>query len=633
MGANFPVQRRPLAGDRESPREGDGGEARLWHIGTALAVSFTVAVVGLVGLAWLAWVLLGVAGFRRHGPPALHDTVGILQLVFASVAGAGALVALIVAYRRQKVAEADSAHDRTRVFNERFTTIAAQLGDAQPAVRLAGVHAMAGLADDWKANRQTCIDVLCAYLRLPYEPDPGEGAPAPERLAFRASREVRHTVIRVITAHLSGGAAVSWRGLKFDFTGVVFDGGSFAGAEFTGALLGGEGAVSFAGAQFTGGTVDFRHVKFTGGPVSFRSAKFTGGKVDFGFAEFSGGTVDFASAKFTGGKVDFGYAKFSGGLVYFNDAQFTGGIVDFERAEFTGGIVYFDGAEFAGGKVYFGGAEFTGGTVHFSRRVHRRHGQLRRRPVHRRHGQLRRRRVHRQQGQLRRRRVHRRHGRLRRRIRRRHGPLRRRPVHRRHGPLRRRRVHRRHGQLRRRPVHRRHGRLWRRVRWRHGQLRRRRVHRRHGRLQRRRVHRRHGRLRQFTRLVSSAEVRLERQTASGGDTADRHGCRTVAGRGGPGELGDRAARRGIDASLAQAGAADSDRDKRPGLSLLSDGPPGQNRRSWRGGMPALIARCRASSMLEPSRRAVRIASLIATARPRAPRRSASGPSSRPRRVR
>jgi hypothetical protein len=55
-----------------------------------------------------------------------------------------------VAYRRQKITEADSVHDRTRVFNERFTAIAAQLGDDQPAVRLAGVHAMAGLADDWK---------------------------------------------------------------------------------------------------------------------------------------------------------------------------------------------------------------------------------------------------------------------------------------------------------------------------------------------------------------------------------------------------------------------------------------------------------------------------------------------------
>jgi hypothetical protein len=256
MSANFPRRRRP-AGDREPVRQSDSGETRLWHIGTALAVSFTVAVVGLAGLAWLAWVLLGVAGFRRHGPPALQSTVGVLQLVFASVAGAGALVALIVAYRRQKIAEADSAHDRTRVFNERFTTIAAQLGDAQPAVRLAGVHAMAGLADDWKSNRQTCIDVLCAYLRLPYEPDPGEEASAPARLAFRASREVRHTVIRVITAHLSGGATVSWQGLNFDFTGAEFSGGT----------------VDFGGAQFSGGAVDFSRVQFSGGAVDFAKAE------------------------------------------------------------------------------------------------------------------------------------------------------------------------------------------------------------------------------------------------------------------------------------------------------------------------------------------------------------------------
>jgi hypothetical protein len=111
MGANFPGRRRPTAG-QEPARRDDGGEARLWHLGTALAVGFTVAVVGLAGLAWLAWVLLGLAGYRHHGAPALHDTVGVLQLVFATVAGAGALVALIVAYRRQKITEADSVHDR-----------------------------------------------------------------------------------------------------------------------------------------------------------------------------------------------------------------------------------------------------------------------------------------------------------------------------------------------------------------------------------------------------------------------------------------------------------------------------------------------------------------------------------------
>src|ERR1035437_7407145 len=119
---------------------------------------------------------------------------------------------------------------RTRTWNERAATAAEQLGsdNVKPAaVRLAGVHAMAGLADDWEENRQTCIDVLCAYLRMPYEPEPGDDAPAQERLASRGGREVRHTVIRVITAHLRANAPMSWQGLNFDFTGVIFDGGDF----------------------------------------------------------------------------------------------------------------------------------------------------------------------------------------------------------------------------------------------------------------------------------------------------------------------------------------------------------------------------------------------------------------------
>ena len=394
MRANFPARRRPAA-DQEPTRRNDG-EARLWHIGTVLTVSFTVAVVGLAGLAWLAWVLLGLAGYRHHGAPELKDTVGVFQLVFATVAGAGALVALIVAYRRQKIAEADSVHDRTRVFNERFTAIAGQLGDAQPAVRLAGVHAMAGLADDWEQNRQTCVDVLCAYLRLPYDPDPGEDAAQAERTAYRANREVRHTIIRLIATHLRPGAAVSWQDLSFDFTGVVFDGGDFTNARFCSGIL------LFNGAEFSGGQVDFGAAKFSGGDVNFGAAKFSGGQVDFGAAKFSGGDVNFAFAKFSGGDVDFGAAKFSGGdvnfgaakfsasnvyfigtefsgaevdfgaakfsgeQVVFSDAEFSGGQVDFLAAEFSGAQVVFSDAKFSGGRVSFSGAGFSGGQVDFS---------------------------------------------------------------------------------------------------------------------------------------------------------------------------------------------------------------------------------------------------------------------------
>ena len=50
----------------QKPVPRDGGEARLWHIGTAGAVSVIMAVVGLVGLPWLARVLLSLARRARN---------------------------------------------------------------------------------------------------------------------------------------------------------------------------------------------------------------------------------------------------------------------------------------------------------------------------------------------------------------------------------------------------------------------------------------------------------------------------------------------------------------------------------------------------------------------------------------
>ena len=250
------------------------------------------------------------------------------------------------------------AEQRARTLNERFATAAEQLGSDKPAVRLAGVYSMAGLADDWEENRQTCVDVLCAYLRMPYQPDPGQNVPELQRLAFQAIREVRYTVIRVITAHLREDAAVSWQGLNFDFTGVVFDGGDFSDAQFSG------GTVDFRSAQFSGGTVDFRSAQFSGGLVVFTGAQFSGGTVDFRSAQFSGGLVDFTGAQFSGGTVDFTGAQFSGGPVDFSDTHFSGGRVSFGVARFSGSTVTFRNAWFSDGEIVFG-AFFSGGTVDF----------------------------------------------------------------------------------------------------------------------------------------------------------------------------------------------------------------------------------------------------------------------------
>ena len=250
------------------------------------------------------------------------------------------------------------AEQRTRTLNERFATAAGQLGDDKPpAVRLAGVYAMAGLADDWKENRQTCIDVLCAYLRLPHYPDTDDDV---STALYWANREVRHTVIRVIAAHLRDGAAVSWQGLNFDFTGVVFDGGDFSGARFS------SGIVLFTGAEFSGGWVVFSGVRFSGGLVSFFSTRFSGGNVLFDHAEFSGSDVSFTSAGFSAARVSFWDARFSAGDVDFRHARFSGDTIDFGNAVFSGGTVDFTGAEFSGSEVDFSDAVFSGSEVDFS---------------------------------------------------------------------------------------------------------------------------------------------------------------------------------------------------------------------------------------------------------------------------
>ncbi|MET8454269.1 pentapeptide repeat-containing protein [Streptomyces sp. NPDC005209] len=338
---------------------------RLWPVGAVLALTFTAAALVAAAVFYTGWDLLSARGLKPEHRIDAKTLFDLVKLSFGVVAGAGALVALVVAYRRQRVDEDGALREATRLHTERFTTAVTQLGDTSAAVRLGGVHALAGLADDapTRALRQTCIDVLCAYLRLPYTAETDLPAGDTEaRHTYLALREVRHTVIRLIRDHLRlrPEHPHSWQGHNFDLTEVTFDGGDFGGAQFSG------GTVDFSGARFSGGTVNFRAAEFSGGTVNFTGAQFSGGTVNFRMARFSGGTVNFSAAEFSDGTVNLTGAQFSDGTVHFRVAQFSGGTVNFRAAEFSDGTVDFSRAQFSGGTVDFRAAEFCDGTVNFT---------------------------------------------------------------------------------------------------------------------------------------------------------------------------------------------------------------------------------------------------------------------------
>ncbi|MEU3402133.1 pentapeptide repeat-containing protein [Streptomyces filamentosus] len=390
---------------------------RLWPVGRVLALAFLVALAVAAGVFYAGWGLLGVRGIKTEGQLDSKTLFDLVKLSFGVVAGAGALVALIVAYRRQRVDEDGARRDATRLHNERFTSAVSQLGDDSPAVRLGGVHALAGLADDAPSRelRQTCVDVLCAYLRLPYtrEGDVAQGDEA-ARHGYLALREVRHTVIRVVRDHLRllPEDPRSWHGCDFDFTGVVFDGGDFSEAvfragraNFNEAVF--EGVVRFERACFTGGRVSFSGIEVRrGGTVVFDRARFSsrvafrqivvraGGGLRFTGAHFGdGGTVDFRDSlvqadgmiSFAGSVVDAGGAlsladtvveggvvglqqvALEGGAITLADAfVHQGGSVRVTRASLSSGALDLQRVDFRDGSIRFLNSSFAGATVNFA---------------------------------------------------------------------------------------------------------------------------------------------------------------------------------------------------------------------------------------------------------------------------
>jgi Pentapeptide repeats (9 copies) len=301
----------------------------------------SVAAAVLVGVGLAAVMTRAVTGsYLELETPA--TAVAVLKAALPAVAGAAIAVALVLLYRRQKDSERGQ-------FAQRFGAASAQLGDSDVAVRVSGVYAMAAVADEAAtfAHRQQCIDVLCGYLRLPYDPNDGANhlsefistttwsatAPATNieeqrRQAIRQNdREVRKTIVRVVTRHLQRNADTSWSGNDFDFTGVLFEDASFEGATFGGRH------VSFGAATFTGEKTSFEHATFNAETVSFVGAKFDS-PTSFGGATFRASHASFDAARFGGRDISFDGARFAGEYVSFVRGGFTSEKTSFKSARF-----------------------------------------------------------------------------------------------------------------------------------------------------------------------------------------------------------------------------------------------------------------------------------------------------------
>jgi hypothetical protein len=136
----------------------------------------------LIGTFVLATVLLlTVGGWLLTDPATSHSDA----LKTGGLAG-GAVVALYALWlndRRRRVEERRQEieaqrhelekrradQDRDRISDERFAKSVELLGNDADQVRVGALHAMAGVARSRREFTQTVLDVLCSYLRRPFE--------------------------------------------------------------------------------------------------------------------------------------------------------------------------------------------------------------------------------------------------------------------------------------------------------------------------------------------------------------------------------------------------------------------------------------------------------------------------------
>ncbi|MDS0140095.1 MULTISPECIES: pentapeptide repeat-containing protein [unclassified Amycolatopsis] len=232
---------------------------------TNRAIIIGAITVILIGGAILT-ILLVLYG---TGAPQDLARLEAVRTTGAVVVGTGGAIALLLAARRQRSTELTLQHQQEvaeraeydaseRRITELYTKAADQLGSDRAPVRLAGLYALARLGETAESQRQTIVNVVCAYLRMPFA-EPEDADARQEKQVRRAAQEILYThrrpdrpdVFWAVTIDLDDANLTETLLLGADFAGAslfraTLNEAELMGADFTNADL---SATSLIGTQ------------------------------------------------------------------------------------------------------------------------------------------------------------------------------------------------------------------------------------------------------------------------------------------------------------------------------------------------------------------------------------------------
>ena len=320
----------------------------------------------------LVWVLLGLFAYTilsamwssGNWPDRLFsgwhtiegDRLDQVKTTLTTIGGIGGVGYLVIKYRERSASERGDA-------DEKLLNAVQQLGDSSAQVRIAGVYALANVADTYgDSYTQRVVDILCGYLRINRtREDLKEDSSTNDKSPSFIDGPVESTILSVLANHLrpSHQKFHQWTSCNLNLHGATLT----ETVDFSNTHI---GEIDAQDTKFR--TAIFEHVIFYG-KASFENSIFTNvanfkcanfkDEVDFSDAsfeqhvDFSGnsdeersifvGEVKFENTTFFGG-ASFCYANFN--LNSYRKATFFG-YVKFEQVNFN------QCANFERIKIYF----------------------------------------------------------------------------------------------------------------------------------------------------------------------------------------------------------------------------------------------------------------------------------------